>query len=114
MVEMNFKKLIDDAVLCFAIGEDNEAKDILLDVLKSEPENLDALRAISEVFLSLNELDLSESFCRRALAIDSEDLTSVVSLARVLVKKRDKDGAEEASAKARILGWKEELASDSE
>jgi hypothetical protein len=75
---------------------------------------LDALRAISEVFLSLNELDLSESFCRRALAIDSEDLTSVVSLARVLVKKGDKDGAEEASAKARILGWKEELASDSE
>ena len=114
MVEINLKKLIDDAVLCFAIGEDSEAKDILLDVLKSEPENLDALRAISEVFLSLNELDLSESFCRRALAIDSEDLTSVVSLARVLVKKGDKDGAEEASAKARILGWKEELASDSE
>jgi predicted Zn-dependent protease len=114
MVEINLKILIDDAVLCFAIGDDNKAKDILLDVLQSEPENLDALRAMSEVSLSLNELDSSESFCRRALAIDSEDLTTVVSLARILVKKGDKDGAEQASSKARILGWKEELATDSE
>ena len=38
----------------------------------------------------------------------------MVSLARILVKKGDKDGAEDASAKARILGWKEELASDSD
>jgi len=33
MVELNSKKLIDDAVLCFAIGEDLEAKEILLSVL---------------------------------------------------------------------------------
>ena len=29
-------------------------------------------------------------------------------------KKGDKDGAEEASAKARVLGWKEELAEENE
>ena len=34
----------------------------------------------------------------------------MVSLARILVKKGDKEGAEEASSKARVLGWKEELA----
>ena len=43
-----------------------------------------------------------------------EDLTSTVSLARILVKKGDKEGAEEASAKARVLGWKEELAQENE
>lgn len=114
MGEINSRKLIDDAVLCFAIGDDNEAKEILVNVLKSEPENLDALRAISEVYLSLNELEYSESFCRQALAIDSEDLTTVVSLARILVRKGDKEGAEEASSRARILGWKKELGKDNE
>jgi hypothetical protein len=29
-----------------------------------------------------------------------------------LVKQGDKEGAEDATSKARILGWKEELASD--
>ena len=48
------------------------------------------------------------------MAINSEDLTSMVSLARILVKKGDKEGAEEASAKARVLGWKEELAQENE
>ena len=114
MVELNSKKLIDDAVLCFAIGDDIEAREILLSVLNHEPRNVDALRAISEVCLSLQELKLAESFCRRALTVDPDDLTSVVSLARILVKNGDKEGAEEASSKARILGWKEELASDSE
>ena len=32
----------------------------------------------------------------------------------ILVKKGDKEGAEEASAKARVLGWKEELAQENE
>jgi hypothetical protein len=36
----------------------------------------------------------------------------MVSLARILVRKGDKEGAEEATSKARILGWKEELAED--
>ena len=51
----------------------------------------------------------AENFCNRALAVDKKDLTSMVSLARILVKKGDKDGAEKASGEARILGWKEEL-----
>jgi len=36
----------------------------------------------------------------------------MVSLARILVAKGDKEGAEKASADARVLGWKDELAQD--
>jgi tetratricopeptide (TPR) repeat protein len=114
MEKVNSKSLIDDAIFSFSIGEEEKAKLKLKKVLDLEPENLDALRAISEVLLSLEELELSEFYCRRALEINSDDLTSMVSLARILVKKGDKDGAEDASAKARILGWKEELSSDSD
>ena len=42
--------------------------------------------------------------------LNNDDLASTVSLARILVAQGDKNGAEEASAKARILGWKDELA----
>jgi len=108
----NSQMLIDDAILCFTLGEELKARDILLEVLQVEPENLNALRAIAEVFLSLNDLKSSEFYCRRALNIEPEDLTTTVSLARILVKQGDKEGAEDATSKARILGWKEELASD--
>jgi len=106
------KSLIDDAIFSFSIGDEKTARNTLLKVLEFDPDNLDALRAISEVLLSLNELESSELYCRRALKNSPKDLTSMVSLARILVKKGDKEGAEDASSKARILGWKEELASE--
>jgi Flp pilus assembly protein TadD len=62
--------------------------------------------------LEKRDLDGAESACRSALAVNENDLTSMVSLARILVAKGDKEGAEKASADARILGWKDELAQD--
>ena len=64
------------------------------------------------MYLSARKVDQAETTCRRALAIDPDDLSLVVSLARILVRKGDKEGAEEATSKARVLGWKEELAED--
>ncbi|MFL2735841.1 MAG: tetratricopeptide repeat protein [Gammaproteobacteria bacterium] len=106
------KSLIDDAVLMFAMGDEIKSEELLLKVLESDPANIDALRAVSEVSLSLGKIDQAELHCRQAVKQDPDDLTSIVSLARILVKKGDKEGAEEASARARILGWKEELNSD--
>ena len=56
----------------------------------------------------IGKTDQAEKACLKALEINSEDLTSMVSLARILVKK-DKEGAEEASAKARILDGRKNL-----
>jgi Flp pilus assembly protein TadD len=88
-------KRVQDAIFAFSIGDDDQA-----------------YRALSEISLSLGKLDQAEESCRNALLIDPDDLTAVVSLARILVKKGDKEGAESASAKARLLGWKEELAEE--
>ena len=104
--------LIEDAIFAFSIGEDEKAEKILLGVVDENKNCLEAYRALAEVSLTLDKLQQAEEACRSALQINSEDLTSVVSLARILVRRGDKDGAEEASAKARILGWKEELAED--
>ena len=105
---------IDDAILAFTLVETVEALRILSQLTEIQPESIDVWRALAEVQLSIGKTHEAERACLKALEINSEDLTSMVSLARILVKKGDKEGAEEASAKARVLGWKEELAQENE
>ena len=105
-------KRVQDAIFAFSIGDDDQAEKILKQVVAEEKSSIEAYRALSEVSLSLGKLDQAEESCLNALLFDPDDLTAVVSLARILVKKGDKEGAESASAKARLLGWKEELAEE--
>jgi len=103
---------LEEAVFAFSTGDDEIAESILKKLANQESQSMDVYRALAEVSLSLKKLPQAETSCRKALSINPDDLTSVVSLARILVQKGDKDGAEDASAKARLLGWKEELAED--
>ena len=112
MVVMDNDEKVEDAILAYTLGDDQEAERLLVESLKENPSSVDALRALAEVYLSSNKVEQAETVCRRAIAINPDDLALVVSLARILVRKGDKEGAEEASNKARILGWKEELAED--
>ena len=107
---MNTKDRVDEAILAFSMGEDEKAEALLNDCLSTHPSSVDAMRALSEVLLSMQKIEDAESVCRRAIKLEPEDLSLTVSLARILVRKGDKDGAEDATSKARILGWKEELA----
>ena len=107
---MENEKRIEDAILSFSLGEEKEAERLLLESLDQDSFSVDALRALAEVYLAQGKLEEAESTCRRAIAIDAHDLSLFVSLARILVRKGDKEGAEEATGKARLLGWKEELA----
>ena len=109
---MKTDERVEDAILAYSLGEDQEAERLLVESLKENPSSVDALRALAEVYHAVRKVDQAEIACRRALAIDPDDLSLVVSLARILVRKGDKEGAEEATSKARVLGWKEELAED--
>ena len=105
-------KLVDQAVLLFTLGQEKEAESLLAEYLSGHENDLSAWRALSEIRLSTKDFSAAEQACRKALSINPDDLTSNVSLARILVAKGDKEGAEEASSKARVLGWKDELAQD--
>ena len=72
----------------------------------------DLARFIHQTCRPSSPTSAAEQACRKALSINPDDLTSNVSLARILVAQGDKEGAEEASSKARVLGWKDELAQD--
>lgn len=112
MSEELLEKRINQAVLEFTLGEEDNAEHALVGILDESPGNPNALRALAEVRLAKGDLDGAEGACRSALEHNPNDLTSTVSLARILVAKGDKEGAEKASADARILGWKDELAQD--
>ena len=104
---------INQAVLQFTLGEEKEAKSQLQSILQSHSKSVSKRGVPWQRFVyHSKDLDEAENACRKALELSPEDLTLTVSLARILVNKGDKEGAEEASAKARILGWKEELAQD--
>jgi predicted Zn-dependent protease len=103
---------VAEAILAFSMGEDEKAETLLQESLTQNPLSVDAMRALSEVLLSMQKVEDAECICRRALSVAPDDLSLMVSLARILVRKGDKEGAEEATSKARILGWKEELAED--
>ena len=105
-------KLVDQAVLLFTLGQEKEAESLLAEYLSRHENDLSAWRALSEIRLSTKDFSAAEAACRKALSINPDDLTSNVSLARILVAQGDKEGAEEASSKARVLGWKDELAQD--
>ena len=108
----SIKAAINRAVLDFTMGEEERAENSLLEIIEIQPGNADAFRALAEVRLARQNLDGAEKACRSALALNPDDLTSMVSLSRILVAKGDKEGAEQATARARVLGWKDELAQD--
>ena len=105
-------KLVDQAVLLFTLGQEKEAESLLVEYLSGHENDLSAWRALSEIRLSTKDFSAAEQACRKALSINPDDLTSNVSLARILVAQGDKEGAEEASSKASVLGCKDELAHD--
>ena len=106
------EKTLEDAILAFTMGEYEVALQILNRLSSVNSSSVDVWRALAEVQLSIENFDEAEYACKKALELQPEDLTSTVSLARILVNKGDKEGAESASAKARVLGWKEELAEE--
>ena len=109
MDEVNPIDLVEEATLDFSLGEEEAAEGKLLRASELAPECVDAWRALAEVRLARQDLPGALTACEKALEVEPEDLTAKVSLSRILVAMGDKEGAEKATAEARVLGWKEEL-----
>ena len=112
MVEVNPHDLVEEATLDFSLGEEEAAERKLMSAVELSPDCLDAWRALAEVRLARRNLEGALAACEKALEVEPEDLTAKVSLSRILVAMGDKEGAEKATAEARVLGWKEELRED--
>ncbi len=79
----------DLAMVLVEMGETEDAKGLLLDVLKVNPKDVAALTILGNHYARLeNDRDTAERFIRRAIEVDPEDATAQNSLGGMLCEKK--------------------------
>ena len=110
MGEQNHSDMVEEATLAFSLGEVERAASMLERVVGEEPNLFEAWHALTEVRFSMQDLEGAVFAGEEALRLRADDLYANVSLSRVWAARGDKVRAEEYGAKARVMGWKAELA----
>ncbi len=106
--------IIEDATFDFTIGENASAIAKLQTALESEPESFAAWHALAEIQFSERHFDEALQAAEKAHSINPDDVFINTSLSRIWMEKGDKSEAEKFGAKAKILGWKDQLENPSE
>ena len=106
----NHSDAVEEATLAFSLGEPERAASMLEEVVREEPTCFEAWHALTEVRFFMRDLEGAVFAGEEALRLQADDLYANVSLSRVWAELGDKARAEEYGAKARVMGWKAELA----
>lgn len=107
--DTKLQEIVEDATLDFALGEADAALRKLQDALLSHPNAFPVHLALAEIHFSRRELDEALEHAQRAAEIEPEDIHAHTSLSRIWMERGDKEKAESFGARARMLGWKEQL-----
>ena len=100
---------IDDAIFNFTIGESEKASQQLEFLVEEHPEISSAWHALAEIFLSEKDYKKALEAGEKAWALEPKGLHINTTLSRIWVQIGDQKKAEHYNAKARMLGWKEQL-----
>ena len=111
MTPDDLQTLIEDATFDFTMGDHPDAIAKLDQATLAAPESFAAWHALSEIHLSLKQLDQALIAAERGYALQPNDLFINTTLSRIWVGKGDKEAAEKYGAQAKMLSWKEELKS---
>ena len=114
MTDTSFQDQIDDATLDFTLGNSQAAIDKLITLALEDSGIFGVWHALTEIYFAEEDYDAALEAAERAYGIDPEDILINTSLSRIWVELGDKDKAEQFGAKARMLGWKDELKSPAE
>ena len=87
------RKVLAQAARLHKEGNLEEAEKLYRQVLKNNPDNVDAMRMLAMVAATLKRYDDAERLLRRALGIAPDFLTAVIDLGRIL---KEQDRYEEA------------------
>lgn len=102
------QNLVDDAIFEFTLGEHEKALGLIAEALALAPDHAGAWHAKAEIHFDRRDLDDALQAAEKALALH-EDVHVHTSLSRIWMERGDKEKAEHHGARARILGWKEQL-----
>jgi predicted TPR repeat methyltransferase len=101
--------LIEDATFEFSIGDTEGAVAKLEQAVHLAPDNFDAWHALAEVNFGARRFDAALAAAERAHALRADDIFINTSLSRIWMEKGNKAQAEHFGARAKVLGWKDQL-----
>jgi tetratricopeptide (TPR) repeat protein len=101
---------VQRAVLEFSMGDADAALQRLDALLTSKGGNFDALLAKAEVLHAVGRFADALAAAEAALVMSPDDLLLQTTLSRIWMQLGDKEKAESFGARARLLGWKQQLA----
>jgi Flp pilus assembly protein TadD len=109
MAPPDLQTLIEDATLDYTLGDTDAALAKLDRATTLGPDSFEAWHALAEINFSLRRLDAAAAAGERALALRPDDLFIHTTLSRIFMEKGDKATAEKYGARAKVLGWKDQL-----
>ncbi|HZP59488.1 MAG TPA: tetratricopeptide repeat protein [Opitutaceae bacterium] len=105
----DIQTLIEEATLDYTLGETEAALAKLGRATELAPDSFEAWHALAEVHFSLRRLDAALAAAERAQVLRPDDLFINTTLSRIWMERGDKAAAEKFGARARVLGWKDQL-----
>lgn len=109
MSPADLQTLIEDATFDYTMGEHEAALEKLRRATSQAPASFEAWHALSEVSFYLRRLDDALRAAEEALKLRPDDLFINTTLSRIWMEKGDKAAAEKFGARAKVLGWKDQL-----
>ncbi len=101
--------LVEEATFDFAVGDSGPALEKLRRATAGCPGSFAAWHALAEVCFAERLLDEALMAAETAATLEPEDIHIHTSLSRIWMERGDKTRAETHGARARMLGWKEQL-----
>ncbi len=105
----NAEALVEEAIFEFTMGGHDKALAKIAEALAADPDSFAAWHAKAEVHFDRRELDEALEAAARAAALAPDDVHIHTTLSRVWMERGDKAKAEHHGARARVLGWKDQL-----
>ena len=106
---MDPQSLVDDATFEFTMGNHQGALEILQQAVNLDPACFAAWHAIAEIQFDTGNYEAALEAGSIAVGIKEDDIHIHTSMSRIWMELGNKDEAEKHGARARVLGWKEQL-----
>ena len=112
MEQENVQALVDEATFDFTMGEHDAALGKLNKAVELDPACFAAWHAMAEIHFDRDELDKALEAGSIAVGLKEDDVHIHTTLSRIWMESGNKEEAEKHGARARVLGWKEQLKED--
>jgi tetratricopeptide (TPR) repeat protein len=109
LAEMERDRLLDAALDCMQRGDAAGAVGRFETILKNEPAHAEARHGLIRALEDAGRVDDALDVVRGLIADDPDDVLAVTRLSMLYQHKGMIAEAEAAAAKAKVLGWKQEL-----